>query len=124
SGMHNVVGHCVNLLPLRCTIDPSASFQQCLQQVRAHVLDAYDHQQVTFGEVLQHLKLRRDPSRPPLVAVAFNLDQAVQGKDLPFTGLEVEYQSNPRHFENFELFINASEAAGRVVLECQYNADL
>src|SRR5690606_2558371 len=31
---------------------------------------------------------------------------------------------NPRSFENFELFINAAETNGEVVLECQYNADL
>ena len=43
----------------------------------------------------------------------FNLDQAIQPKDLPFAGLDVSYQSNPRQFENFELFINASEAAGQ-----------
>ena len=124
SGMENVVGHCVNLLPIRCTIKPAAPFLECLKQLRTHVLDAYDHQQVTYGELLPDVKFRRDPSRPPLVAVSFNLDQAVQAKDMPFAELEVEYTSNPRHFENFELFINASEAAGRVVLECQYNADL
>ncbi len=123
-GMENVVGHCANLLLIRCAVEPLSSFNECLKQVRAHVLDAYDHQQVTFGEVLPLLKFRRDPSRPPLVAVAFNLDQAVQAKDLPFAGLEVEFHSNPRHYENFELFINASETAGRVVLECQYNTDL
>jgi amino acid adenylation domain-containing protein len=124
SGMENVVGHCVHLLPVRCTIDPAAPFSQCLSQVRSLVLDAYDHQQVTYGDLMPHLKLRRDPSRPPLVSAAFNLDQAVQGKDLPFAGLAVEYRSNARHFETFELFVNASEAGGRVVLECQYNADL
>src|SRR6202043_1565107 len=83
-----------------------------------------DHQQVTFGQLLPHLKLPRDASRTPLVSAVFNLDQAVQARHLAFAGLQVEYHSNPRHFENFEFFINASEAAGQVVLESQYNKDL
>jgi amino acid adenylation domain-containing protein len=124
SGLENVVGHCVNLLPIRCQLDPASTYWQCLQQMRTHVLDAYDHQQITFGQLLPHLKVPRDPSRTPLVSAVFNLDQAALEKNLAFAGLEVEYRSNPRHFENFEFFINASEAAGRVVLECQYNKDL
>lgn len=124
SGMENVVGHCVNLLPIRCVLDPASTFGQWLKQTRTLVLDAYDHQQITFGQLLPHLKLARDPSLTPLVSTVFNLDQAVQGKDLHFAGLEVAYQSNPRHFENSEFSINASESSGRVVLECQYNKDL
>ncbi len=124
SGLENVVGHCVNLLPIRCQVEPASTFSRFLQEVRGLVLDAYEHQQISFGQLLPHLKLPRDPSRTPLVSAVFNLDQAVQAKHLPFAGLEAEYYSNPRHFENFEIFINASEAAGRVTLECQYNTDL
>src|SRR5690606_14543498 len=65
-----------------------------------------------------------DPSRMPVVSVLFNVDQAIRGDELPFEGLEVSFSSNPRSFENFEIFINAAETRGAVVLECQYNADL
>ena len=98
SGLTNVVGHCVNLLPIRCAVDPRQPFGKCLSEARTAVLDAYDHQQLTYGELLPHLKLRRDASRPPLVSVAFNLEQAVKPSDLPFPGLEVSFHSNPRHF--------------------------
>ncbi len=124
SGLDGVVGHCVNLLPIRCVIDPSRGFSATARQLRSLVLDAYEHQQLSFGELLPHLKAPRDLSRTPLVSTVFNLDQAIQPKDVPFAGLDVSYQSNPRHYENFELFINASEAGGQVTLECQYNKDL
>ncbi len=124
SGLEGVVGHCVNLLPLRCTLDAAATFKSWLTAARTEVLDAYDHQQISYGDLLPSLKFRRDPSRPPLVSVAFNLDRAVQPKDVPFAGLSVEYQSNPRHYESFEWFVNAAEAAGVVTLEVQYNTDL
>lgn len=122
--MPNVVGHWVNVLPVRCRVEPEAAFAECLQHVRGQVLDAYEHQQVTFARLLQLLRLPRDPSRVPLVATVFNVDQEIQGKDLAFAGLAAEFHSNPRHFENAELSINAAERPDRVVLECQYNTDL
>ena len=44
------------------------------------MLDAYDHQDVTFGRVLQVLPIARDPSRLPLISVIFNIDQALTGE--------------------------------------------
>ena len=124
TGRHNLVGHCVNLLPLRSRVDGTRSFGEYLQTRRVAVLDAYDRQQFTFGSLVQKLKLPRDASRIPLVPVLFNLDRAVDASLLEFGGLTVELCSNPRAYENFELFVNATEAAGKLTLECQYNTNL
>jgi amino acid adenylation domain-containing protein len=124
SGNYNLVGHCVNLLPLRTTVDVSQSFNSYLKQRQSSVLDAYDHQQFTFGRLVQKLSIPRDSSRIPLVSLLFNIDQALQGDKLPFSGLEADFFSNPRVFENFELFINAVEHPNGLTLECQYNTNL
>ena len=123
-GKNSLVGHCVNLLPLRSHINQDSSFSDYLQSRRSAILDAYDHQQLTFGSLLKKLAIPRDPSRIPLVSVTFNVDQAIKGATLQFYGMDVEVFSNPRSFENFEMFVNASESDGRLVLECQYNTDL
>ena len=123
-GQYNLVGHCVNLLPLRTQIDCHAAFSNYLQSRKSTILDAYDHQQFTFGSLLSKLNLTRDSSRIPLVPITFNLDRGLAGESLPFIGLEVEFCSNPRAFENFELFINATELHGKITLECQYNTNL
>lgn len=124
TGQAGLVGHCVNTLPLRLQVDDASSVADFLRSVRSTMLDAYEHQRVTFGGMLKKLSIPRDPSRMPVVSVLFNVDQAVRGEELPFQGLEVSFSSNPRSFENFEIFINAAETRGSVVLECQYNADL
>ncbi|NPD24937.1 non-ribosomal peptide synthetase [Corallococcus exiguus] len=124
AGLKDLVGHCVNALPLRSNVAAEAPFTQVLKQLRTTMLDAYEHQEYTFGTLLKQLALPRDPSRLPLVNVLFNVDQAVTGEQLAFQGLTCTLASNPRHYENFDLFINAAEAHGRVVLECQYNTDL
>jgi amino acid adenylation domain-containing protein len=124
SGQYGLVGHCVNLLPLRTQIDPQQSFSDYLKSRKSTVLDAYDHQQFTFGRLVQKLSLPRDSSRIPLVPITFNLDQGLDSSKLPFNELEVEVSSNPRSYENFELYLNATELGGQLTLECQYNTNL
>jgi amino acid adenylation domain-containing protein len=123
-GHHHLVGHCVNVLPLRVTIDRAAPFEDSLKQVRGDLLDAFDHQQYTLGSLLAHLALPRDPARLPLASVLFNLDQALDERTVSFPGLSFEFAGNPRVFENFELFVNAVQLPAGIRLECQYNSDL
>ncbi len=124
SGQDRLVGHCTNLLPLRSQIDPKRSFTDYLQQRRSTILDAYEHQQFTFGSLVSKLALPRDPSRIPLVPIMFNLDRAAASNSQLFSGLELSSHLNPREFETFELFINAVELSDKIVLECQYNTNL
>ena len=123
-GKDNLIGHCVNILPIRSHLDDIQSFSDYLKEVRKALLDAYDHQLTTFGSFLNKLTLPRDPSRIPLVPVVFNLDSAIGAEALGFESLDVELSSNPRSFENFEIFINAVDYGESVALECQFNKDL
>jgi amino acid adenylation domain-containing protein len=123
-GHEGLVGHCVNILPLRTQVDPGATFRALLGSVRGSVLEAYDHQEYTFSSLLKRLPLARDPSRLPLVSVVFNVDRGLKDDELRFGTLSTRVTTNPRRFENFDVFVNAVELQGRVTLECQYNTDL
>ena len=123
-GHPTLVGHCVNTLPVRVAVDGEAPFAKLLGAVRTAMLDAQDHSLFTLGELLRKLPIARDPSRLPLASVCFNLDQGLSGPSLGFEGLEVSFGSNPRRFENFDLFVNAVELDGGVTFEIQYNTDL
>jgi amino acid adenylation domain-containing protein len=123
SGRLELVGHCVNLLPLRSRLDSGQPFTQHLKQLRGTMLDAVEHQRYTFGRLLQQLPLARDPSRVPLVPVMFNIDTGVDS-GVGIEGLEVELVSNPRCYETFEIFLNALETGGQLILEWTYNTDL
>jgi amino acid adenylation domain-containing protein len=125
SGGHNaLVGHCVQLLPIRLAVDLEQPFPNLVKATRGRVLDAYEHQSCTFGQLLKKLKIERTPGRPPLVSVLFNIDQAISREALSVAGLDIALHSNPRLFENFELFVNASQRGGEIVVECQYNTAL
>ncbi|HEY3700220.1 MAG TPA: condensation domain-containing protein, partial [Spongiibacteraceae bacterium] len=120
--MERLIGHCVNTLPIRCGVDPALSFAQNLQMQRDRLFETYDHQRLTFGSLVARLGMRRDPSRIPLVPILYNIDQGIGA--LNFSGLATHAESNPRIAESFEIFLNATERNGQVLLECQYNADL
>jgi amino acid adenylation domain-containing protein len=120
----NLVGHCVNMLPVRTSPAGALSFGDLLSAVRRDMLDAYEHQQLTFGALLRKLAVPRDASRLPLITLSFNLDQAVTGEKLAFEGLRAEVATTPRAYENFDLFINAAEKHDAITLETQYNTDL
>jgi len=124
SGMTALVGHCVNLLPVRVAVDPVQPFVDFASRSGGALLDAFEHQTLTYGTLLKKLPVQRDPSRLPLVSVMFNVDQAVTAGAGKFPGVNVDLSANPRHFENFELFVNVAPVAGWYRLECQYNTDL
>jgi amino acid adenylation domain-containing protein len=119
-----LVGHCVNTLPIRGRPHAGLQFRELLAAIKGAVLDAQDHQQLSYGALLRRLPLTRDPSRAPLLSVCFNLDRGMTPESLPFAGLRASVVTNPRHAENFELFLNAVELGDEVHVECQYNADL
>ncbi|HVK73992.1 MAG TPA: amino acid adenylation domain-containing protein [Kofleriaceae bacterium] len=125
TGLTGLVGHCVNMLPIRARMSRTQPFTELMATSRAAMLDAYDHQDVTFGRVLQVLPIARDPARLPLISVIFNIDQALSGEAHSAPGLALDLATNPRHYETFELFINAVDlGAAGMRLECQYNRDL
>jgi amino acid adenylation domain-containing protein len=124
SGQYNLVGHCVNLLPIPSHVEGKQLFSDYLKARKSILLDAYEHQQFTFGSLIQKLSLPRDSSRIPLVPIIFNIDQGLDTSTLGFEDLEVEFYTNPRTYENFEIFINATEIKGKLTLECQYNTNL
>jgi len=120
---YRLVGHCVNLLALRSQPKGDVSFKAYLKQRRSDVLDAYDHQLYTFGSLLKKLSIPRDASRIPLVPVMFNIDMGLDD-DVEFYGLKHQLISNPREYENFEIFLNIAGHDEAPTLEWSYNTQL
>jgi amino acid adenylation domain-containing protein len=123
AGYQHLVGHCVHLLPLRSRPKGDLSFPAYLKARKPKILDAYDHQQITFGTLLKHLSIARDPSRIPLVPVVFNIDMGLDN-GVSFHGLQYRMTYNPREYESFEIFLNASGSERSLNLEWSYNTRL
>jgi amino acid adenylation domain-containing protein len=123
TGNYGMVGNCVNLLPLKSHHNDELSFLEFLGKRKGDILDAYDHQQFTFGTLLKKLNIARDASRVPLVPVIFNVDVGME-EGVNFEGLTYDLISNKRDYENFEIFLNATSSGDKLLLEWSYNTQL
>ena len=121
-GEHELVGHCTNLLPLRVKLEGETPFTTLLKESKKQILDAYEHQLMTYGSLVRRLKLPRDPARTPLVSVMFNVDPQIQGMD--FNGMEFDFVSNPRSAFQFDFAFNLVAGEDDLVVECDYCTDL
>ena len=122
SGTHSLVGHCVNLLPLRTRIDRTAATPAFLKAVNTGMLDAYDHGVSTLGGIIRQLDIPRDPSRMPLVEVTFNLDR--EGDGVTMHGVQTSFTQITREAVNFDIFFNLTETKDGLYLDMDYNATL
>ncbi|WP_048645962.1 hybrid non-ribosomal peptide synthetase/type I polyketide synthase [Nitratireductor soli] len=118
----NLVGHCVNLLPLRHAVDDNQSFDAHLRQTQQLVLKAFEHQDYTYGTLVRKLGVKRDPSRLPLTEIQFNLER--MAKNLDFGGLEARVTPNPKAFSNFDMFLNMIESEDGIRIDVDYNGDV
>ncbi|TDD95787.1 non-ribosomal peptide synthetase, partial [Flavobacterium cellulosilyticum] len=123
--MRQMVGDCVNLLPLRSNISSNISFIDYLKQRNSQLFDAYDHQQVSFGHLLHKFAIARDPSRVPLVPVILTVDlnRDIES-EFSFSGLSHEFKINPREYATFEIQLHAFRTKNGPSFQWSYNTTL
>ena len=122
AGMDNLLGHCVNIVPIRSKFEKTATFSSLLPTLRNDFLDAQEYQPLTFGTILRELNVPRDASRSPLVEVVFNLDRHMPPEE--FVGLDVEIREVPKQAINWEMFLNLYEEGDTLKADFDYNCDL
>jgi amino acid adenylation domain-containing protein len=116
------VGTLLNTLVIRSNIDPARGLQHALAEVRGAVLEALAHQDAPFDQVVQALRLPRDPSRPALFGVMFNmLNTPFAGMDLP--DIEWSRVEFDKRSAQFDLQVTVDADHSRTVM-FEYATDL
>ncbi|MBV1882189.1 MAG: amino acid adenylation domain-containing protein [Pseudomonadales bacterium] len=116
----SLVGHMVQLLPIRVSLDGETSFVDLVTRVKEEVLTASEHPNFTFGKLLEGLVL--DRSRVPLISSIFNIDQAMPPLD--FGEASATLRTVPRAAESFEVFLNVVPSPDTLVIEATYSTAL
>jgi len=131
AALEPLIGFFVNTLALRTQIDNAQPFTQLLSQVRSTTIDAYQHQDVPFEQLIDALRVPRDLSNTPLVQVMFllvdgasatRLNQGAQLGDITLTNaLDEALEEVPT---KFDLSLSVSERDGELHGEVEYRSSL
>ena len=120
--VERLVGHCVNMLPVRTRCTGSESFRDFVAHVRSVLFDARDNQDVSFNVLTDKLAWPRDPSKIPMASVSFNL-----GRVHPVAfGLDIASTTTPapKAWCFFDLTADVIEAGEELLVDCKFNLDL
>ncbi len=123
AGAERLVGFCTHLLPLRLRLEAGEDAAASVRTAQAALLEALEHADYPFAQILQDLAVRRDPARPVLVPMTFNLDR-VQAMPEFGPGIAVRLLPVPAGFARFDLACNVVDFAGSMTVELDYDAEL
>jgi surfactin family lipopeptide synthetase A len=70
-----IMGCCMNTLPLLTEFSSADSFRKVLDKVRSAAISAQEHQEVSFDRIVENLQPVRDPSYNPLYQVLFTYQE-------------------------------------------------
>ncbi|MEW5067985.1 plipastatin non-ribosomal peptide synthetase PpsC [Bacillus subtilis] len=120
-----ILGMFVNTLGLRTRPEGGKPFVQYLQEVRETALEAFEHQDYPFEELVDKLELTRDMSRNPLFDVMFVL-QNMDQESLELDELCLKPAANNGHqTSKFDLTLYAQEQShGLLTFQMEFSTDL
>ncbi|QFY90732.1 amino acid adenylation domain-containing protein [Magnetovirga frankeli] len=118
-----LIGFFVNTLVLRVNLQGCAMVQDLLRQVRATTLQAFDHQDLPFEQIVQALKPVRDLSRNPLAQVLFAL-QNMALEPLQLDGLQVEELELDAPSVRMDMELHVFDSETGLQASLIYNRDL
>ncbi|MFI3156482.1 MAG: amino acid adenylation domain-containing protein [Methylococcaceae bacterium] len=122
--IEDLIGFFVNTLVLRTDLSGDPQFNELLAQVKSTVLDAQNHQDLPFEQVVDMLKPERSRGHNPLFQVWFTLQNTMQ-QALEMPGLSIAGVEGENTVSKFDLALHLQEQeAGLLTGVFEYNTDL
>jgi amino acid adenylation domain-containing protein len=121
--LEEMIGLFISTLVMRMQVKPEMRFIDLLGEVRRVALEAYQHQNLPFEQLVEELSPERSLSTTPVFQVVFALQNAPRGQHR-MTGLEVEPLRGDDLRVRFDLEVHAGERAGEIIFYWLYNRDL
>ncbi|GAA3649397.1 non-ribosomal peptide synthase/polyketide synthase [Flavivirga jejuensis] len=120
----DLIGFFANTLALRTDFSKELTFREVLQQVKETTLVAYNHQQLPFEKVVEHVTTNRDTSMTPLFQVLFVLQNMSGQKELKTNDFEISSYDYDSTTSKFDITLMAMEEADGIFLGVEYCVDL
>jgi amino acid adenylation domain-containing protein len=116
--LHSVIGMFINTIALRNQPAADKTYRAFLQEVKAHVLQAYDNQEYGFENLVEKLAIDKQSSRNPLFDVMLVLQNQGQNQ-----AGNVDAQHKPAPAK-VDITIEAVEDKQGIVLNLNYSTAL
>lgn len=122
--LQEIIGMFVNILVFRNQMQHQQNFYEYLQDVKATALEAYEHQDYQFEELVERVQLTRDLSRNPLFDVIFSMNnisfEPLAMEDFILKPFTVEGQEDgfSHKVAKFDLELAATEVDDEI--RCQF----
>ncbi|HEX2749082.1 MAG TPA: amino acid adenylation domain-containing protein, partial [Verrucomicrobiales bacterium] len=117
----DLVGHCVQFLPLRFQQAADETGDSIIRSTREAVLNGSENDGVTFGEILEGLSLPADRRRG-LVPLSFSFEE--MPRPLAFAGLEGTVTMNPKRRLSFEASFYVQHSEQSIAIVCAWQTAL
>ncbi|WDE09260.1 non-ribosomal peptide synthetase [Thalassomonas viridans] len=118
-----LIGYFLNSLTLRTELDLSGSFTHLLGQVKQTCIEAFDHQLVSFEQLLTELDVERSIAYTPLFQIMFIM-QNTPDYSLDLPGVGSEMLAYERQSTGFDMTCNFSESPAGISGVFEYRKDL
>ncbi|WP_324658739.1 amino acid adenylation domain-containing protein [Bacillus velezensis] len=120
-----ILGMFVNTLAIRTEPKGDKRFTDYLAEVRQAALEAYEHQDYPFEELVERLGVQRDMSRNPLFDAMFVL-QNMERESLVLNKLHLTQAADTSHkTAKFDATLYASEGSdGSISFDFEFNTDI
>ena len=122
--IENLIGFFVNTLALRVEVGGSVKVRELLAQVRAKAIEAQQHQDIPFEQVVELARPVRSLAHSPVFQVMFAWQNAAEGR-LVLPGLEVKPpQAFSYRVSKFDLTLTLQESGEGIVGGLEYATSL
>ncbi|HEX3045792.1 MAG TPA: aminotransferase class III-fold pyridoxal phosphate-dependent enzyme [Bacillota bacterium] len=119
----NLVGHCVNMLPLYIIIDEEMSFQTLLKAVKEKLLEINKYQVFSLSRIIETASQEAQEYFIPEPKVVFNMDHAINN-ETACAGLQIDDEFANTHYypqNKYDLFLDVLEDGKQLHLRFEYN---
>jgi len=118
-----MLGMFVNTLAMRGKAEKEKRFDELLQEIKASSLQAYDHQEYPYEELIEEIGVVRDMSRNPLFDVMLVMQNNEQ-VTYELSGIKTERIQGSHDISKFDMTFNIEEEAEGYGIYLEYCCDL
>lgn len=123
--LESVVGMFVNMVVLRTDLSGDPSFSELIDRVADSSLELYEHQEVSFNQVVDAVQPVRNPDRNPLFGVSIQLLGASNsGENLSFPEVAVEFLPLAPLGSRFDIGISVVDTGSSLRAAVEYSCEL